>query len=76
MKTDEKPYSEWDTNDLLAEYARLAREYGLTGMAGPDEYPNTFRYADKCLSGAQDIRDELYTRGVNTIGYLFPTRGA
>lgn len=76
MKTDERPYPEWDTNDLLAEYTRLAREYGMTGLATPAEYPDTFRYADKCLADAQDIRDELYARGSSVTGYLFPTRGA
>lgn len=71
--SDDKPYSEWETDDLQSKYNTSKQAYLYAALARPDTHPNMFAYAEEKLAEAQDIRDELHARGVSVIDFIVPS---
>ncbi len=74
IMSEDKPYSEWETDDLQSKYNTSKQGYMYAALAKPDTHPHMFAYAEEKLAEAQDIRDELHARGVSVGGYLLPGR--
>jgi len=66
------PPPHWDNNTLMTEYTRSAAEYRKIWTVTPEQNMEEFERADILLKDAQDIRDALAKRGIDTPGVLLP----
>ena len=66
------PPPHWPTEKMEEEYHRAAEEYRRIMLVTPEQDMRTFERADALLEDAQDLRDALARRGVDTKGVLLP----
>lgn len=66
------PPDHWTNDQLMEAYGIAAANYKQIMTVTPGEDIQTFRNAGRLLADAQDVRQKLHERGVDTPGILLP----
>lgn len=69
---EQYPPDHWTNDQLVEAYGIAAANYKQIMTVTPEQDQQTFRNANRLLADAQDVRQKLHERGVDTPGILLP----